>query len=313
MTDNNDNPPRNDQDDKKAAFRRRLYSRCYAQFADATIMRRQRQRTYRTTSAKTNDEDNHLQWIVPASKLRKSNIQSFHILDTSSRCLPEPCLHITGSYGNEYKVTFASKCISCTCDDTPNPCKHVLYIIQRLGVKIKSGLNIIDPVHIMHLLETVSLHRHMLDSKAAMLCLSYTSGKCGICPSFLKGTSSTCCNCAFIIHHSCVPDNGFSCPECRQPWQGIPIPFVGKHRNFHHILRHCRLPVADIPTQQQYPSQRRWRPRPNQQQQAKPLPPPPPPQLNPPIPEANNFSSSAHLIPGSPDKKINIKSEIREV
>jgi hypothetical protein len=247
MTDNNnDSLQRNNQNDQNATSRR-FYSLCYSQFVNAAILNRQRNSRYSSTS--TNDVDNHLRWIVPTTKLRKSNSQSFHILDTLSRSLPDPCLHLTGSYGNEYMVKFASNSISCTCDDTPNPCKHALFIVQRLGVKVKSGLNLIDPSHIFRLLETVPLQRHMLDTKTTKLCLSYTSGRCGLYPCFLKGTSSTCYNWAFIIIHStCVPDIPFSCPQCRQPWQGIPIKFNGKHRNFHHILRHCCYPVADIPT-----------------------------------------------------------------
>ena len=307
-------------------------NRTYAQFADAVIMNRQRISRHRS-SGTTNDDDLHLRWIVPAKKLRKSNIESFYILDTPSRSFSEPCFHITGSYGNEYKVTFALKSISCSCDDTPNPCKHVLFIVQRLGVTVISGLNIINPVHIMHLTQTVPLHRHMLDPKTTMLCLSYTSGKCGLCPSFLNGTSSTCYNCALIVHSTCVPDISFSCPQCLQPWQGIPIQFEGRHRNFHHILRRCRHPVADIPTPKHYQSQRRRRTIANHQQQQPPHPLPilqPPyiqnahlPQHDP-IPEANNFSSTTtHVIPMSPDKKIKpetrrspdktIKQETRQI
>jgi hypothetical protein len=272
--------------------------------------RANRQRTSHSSSTTTNDSDDHLRWIVQTRKLSKSNTQPFFILDTPSRCLPEPCLHLTGSYGNEYKVTFASNNISCSCNDTPNPCKHTLFIVQRLGVKITAGLNIIDPLYIMHLLETVPLHRQMLDPKTTMLCLSYTTGKCGLCLCFLKGTSSTCHNCAFIVHNTCIPDTPFSCPRCRQPWQGIQIPFEGKHRNFYHILRPSRHPVSDMPTQQKYQNQsRRRRTVPIQQRPQQNFPVPPPPHIpnvplspNAPLPDANHLSA-AHLIPGSPDKK----------
>jgi hypothetical protein len=309
MTDNNDNLESNNHNDQNAASRQ-FYNRCLSQFATAAILKRQ---LNSRSPAATNDGDERLRWIVPSSKLQKSNTQSFHMLETPSRCLPEPCLHLTGSYGNEYKVTFASNNISCSCDDTPNPCKHVLFIVQRLGVKITAGLNTIDPFHIMHLLETVLLHRHMLDPKTTTLCLAYTSGKCGLCPRFLKGTSSICFNCAFIVHTSCVPDKPFHCPQRRQPWQGIPIPFEGKHRNFHHILRHCRHPVADMPTHQKYPTHNRRRPRPIQQRppQHHPIRPPPHnPNVPLALPVANN-SSSSHLIPGLPDKKIRIQSTFR--
>ena len=209
------------------------------------------------------------------------------------RCLPEPCLHLTGSYRNEYKVTFALNSISCSCDDTTNPCKHVLFIVQRIGVTIISGLNIINPVHIMHLLKTVPLHQHMLDPKTTKLCLSYTSGKCGLCPSFLKGTSSTCNNCALIVHSTCCKSSiSFPCPQCLQPWQGIPIQFEGRHRNFHHILRHCRHPVADIPTRKQR------RTIANQQQPPQPIPFRPPPLIqnihlppNPPLLSRGNIKT----------------------
>jgi hypothetical protein len=140
MTDNNDSLQRSNQNGQNAASRR-FYSRCYSQFVNAAILNCQRNSCYSSTT--TNDGDNHLQWIVPTTKLRKSNTQSFHILDTPSRSLPEPCLHLTGSCGgNEYMVKFASNSISCRCDDTPNPCKHALFIVQRLGIKVKSGLNL---------------------------------------------------------------------------------------------------------------------------------------------------------------------------
>jgi hypothetical protein len=136
MTDNNDSLQRNNQNDQNAASRR-FYSRCYSHFVNAAILNRQRNSRFSSTT--TNDVHNHLRWIVPTTKLRKSNTQSFYILDTPSHSIPEPCLHLTGSYGNEYMVKFAPNSISFTCDDTPNPCKHALFIVQRLGVKVKSG------------------------------------------------------------------------------------------------------------------------------------------------------------------------------
>lgn len=313
----------NVQNNNQNAGSRRFYNRCFAHFANAAKLNRttthQQQPTSSNTS--TNDGNDLLRWIVQTRKLRKANIQSFYIIDTPSRLLPEPCLHLTGSYGNEYKVMFASNNISCTCDDTTYPCKHILFIIQKLGQKITVGLNIIDPLHILHLLESVPLNHHLLDQKTSNMCLSYTVGKCGICQCFLKGTSATCHNCAFVVHNNCIPDKPFSCPQCHQRWVGIQIPFHGKHRNFYNILRHSRYPVSQIPAKQTYKrkSQISQSARPIRQRQPvppqplqQPFPPPPQPHFpNNPLPPnlalPDDHSSTAHLIPRSPDKQIQTK------
>ena len=55
-------------------------------------------------------------------KLDRARRQSFYIIDTPSRKLPQPIIHITGSYGNLYQITFTPTGISCSCDDYSNPC-----------------------------------------------------------------------------------------------------------------------------------------------------------------------------------------------
>ena len=62
-------------------------------------------------------------------KLDRARRQSFYIIDTPSRKLPQPIIHITGSYGNLYQITFTPTGISCSCDDSSTPCKHILYVL----------------------------------------------------------------------------------------------------------------------------------------------------------------------------------------
>ena len=61
-------------------------------------------------------------------KLDRATGQLFYIIDTPSRKFPVPTIHLTGSHGNLYKITFTPSKILCSCDDSFNPCKHILHI-----------------------------------------------------------------------------------------------------------------------------------------------------------------------------------------
>ena len=57
-------------------------------------------------------------------KLDCATGQSFYIIDTPSRKFPVQIIHLTGSHGNMYKITFTPSKISCSYNDSFNPCKH---------------------------------------------------------------------------------------------------------------------------------------------------------------------------------------------
>ena len=72
-------------------------------------------------------------------KLDRATGQSFYIIDTPSRKFPFPIIHLTGSHGNLYKITFTPSKISCSCDDSFNPCKHILHILVLIRCPLNPG------------------------------------------------------------------------------------------------------------------------------------------------------------------------------
>ena len=61
-------------------------------------------------------------------KLERATGQSFYIINTLSRKFSDPIIHLTGSHGNLYKILFTSIQLSCSCNNSFNPCKHILHI-----------------------------------------------------------------------------------------------------------------------------------------------------------------------------------------
>jgi len=72
-------------------------------------------------------------------KLDRATGQLFYIIDTPSRKFPDPTIHITGSHGNLYQITITPTEISCSCDDSVNPCKHILHILALLPCPLNPG------------------------------------------------------------------------------------------------------------------------------------------------------------------------------
>ena len=126
----------------------------------------QRVRTYLRQNIHAQDDnppsllprDGSLMIKVLRYKLDRARRQSFYIIDTLSRKLPQPIIHITGSYGNLYQITFTPTGISCSCDDSSNPCKHILHVLTLLRSPLNTGWINIFPVQVI-----TSIHSNTLN------------------------------------------------------------------------------------------------------------------------------------------------------
>ena len=96
-------------------------------------------------------------------KLDHATGQLFFIIDTPSRKFSDPIIHLTGSFGNLYKITFTSTNISCSCDNSYNLCKHILHILSLLWCQLNHGLVKIFPIKVITLIHSNIFNLHILD------------------------------------------------------------------------------------------------------------------------------------------------------
>ena len=256
-------------------------------------------------------------------KLERATGQSFYIIDTPSRKFPEPIIHITGSHGNLYRILFTSTQLLCSCDDSFNPCKHILHILSLLRCPLNLGWVTIFPIEVITLIHSNILNRHILDPDSSRLFLRNTNQDCLVCTAAInaKFNYCICFHCSYVFHATCSPlDNNYNnnnninnnnkqCVHCNQQSSFVPVSMLGKHRNFYHVLTHLGLHVQKIPginyhtnptlhRNQRYP----LRPiRLNQPPHLPQPPAPPPPPLAPP--------SDIHVIPNSPPSSRNDDSD----
>ena len=253
-------------------------------------------------------------------KLDRARRQSFYIIDTPSRKLPQPIIHITGSYGNLYQITFTPTGISCSCDDSSTPCKHILYVLTLLRLPLTTGWIKIVPVQVITSIQSNTLNQQVLDPHSSSLFLHGTSHNCFVCKLPIQTTSNylVCTHCSSCFHTSCSPLNdNITCINCNQPSSIVPVRILGNHKNFYHILTHLRLSVKKIPennntnnnnrhTYHRHPSIRRNQPPYPPLPLRIPLPPPPPPPPLPPPPlPPIHVGSNIHIIPASPTTSSN--------
>ena len=253
-------------------------------------------------------------------KLDRARRQSFYIIDTPSRKLPQPIIHITGSYGNLYQITFTPTGISCSCDDSSTPCKHILYVLTLLRLPLNTGWIKIVPVQVITSIQSNTLNQQVLDPHSSSLFLHGTSHNCFVCKLQIQTTSNylVCTHCSSCFHTSCSPLNdNITCINCNQPSSIVPVRILGNHKNFYHILTHLRLSVKKIPennntnnnnrhTYHRHPSIRRNQPPYPPLPLRLPLPPPPPPPPLPPPPlPPIHVGSNIHIIPASPPTSSN--------
>ena len=258
--------------------------------------------------------DGSLMIKVPRHKLDRARRQSFYIIDTPSRKLPKPIIHLTGSYGNLYQITFTPTGISCSCDDSSNPCKHILYVLTLLRSPINTGWINIFPVQVITSIHSNTLNRQVLDPDSSSLFLQGTSQDCFVCNSQIHTKSNylLCTHCSSFFHTSCSPRNNNinnnTCINCHQSSSILSVRMLGNHKNFYHVLNHLRLSVDKIPDHNQHtyrrlPSMRRNQPPNRPLPLPLPLPIPPPPNPPPPPPHGRD----THIIPGSPPTDLDQK------
>lgn len=192
---------------------------------------------------------------IHPSILKRSKEQHFYIIRSVSVFYPnpEPILYLLGSFGNEYKLCFSKDTISCSCDYSNSfPCKHLLFILRSLDVKIKSGPLLVYPYKILQLLTKDSVSHLCLDRKTDDLCSSHrTNGSiCCFCKHLLEGPISTCFQCSLSFHYVCVQDK-FYCPHCSSPCDFLQSHNINNHRNLYNILSRRIIPLSQQPP---YPS-----------------------------------------------------------
>ena len=95
-----------------------------------------------------NDEHKFSFLVEPKRKLKSTN-QIFYIIPTESIFEYQPQFLLTGSYGNEYKLSFTIDSINCSCTYFKSPstmypqklCKHILFILKEVKFDIQCNIN----------------------------------------------------------------------------------------------------------------------------------------------------------------------------
>ena len=150
-------------------------------------------------------------------KLDRATGQSFYIIDTPSQKFPVLIIHVTGSHGNLYKISFSPTKISCSCDDSFNPCKHILHILALLRCPLNTSWVKIFPVQVITLIHPNILNLYILDPDPLTLFLHDTNCDCFVCKTHIHAKSNYrfCFHCSFIFHTSCSPlNNNIRCFNC---------------------------------------------------------------------------------------------------
>ena len=157
---------------------------------------------------------------VLSYKLDCATGQLFYIIDTPSRKFPVPIIHLTGSHGNLYKITFTPTKISCSCDDYFNSCKHILYILALLGCPLNLGWVKIFSVEVITLIHSNILNLHILDPDSSTLFLHNKNWDCFVCKALIHAKSNYCFCCHYssiFIHHAhCSLNNNIRCVNFNQ-------------------------------------------------------------------------------------------------
>ena len=191
-----------------------------------------------------NSNDEHMfSFLVEPRRQLKSTNQFFYIIPTDSIYEYQPQFLLTGSNGNEYKLSFTIDSITCTCADFKSSstippqklCKHILFILKQVKFDIRCGMNHFRPDQILSHLERYSLSNHYVDNNTARLCKSHHSAKCFTCKQYLHSTIQTCKSCAAPFHPPCVEHESI-CPSCKTETEYISSFLLGSYRNLSNIL-----------------------------------------------------------------------------
>ena len=128
-------------------------------------------------------------FLVDERRNFKSSNKSYYIIPTDSILQYEPVIFLTGSHGNEYKLSFTIDSISRTCADFKlsssrvplKLCKHILFILKQINFVVSCGINYFRPDEVLSNLETYSLSNHFLNKRTTDLCRSHRVAKYFYC------------------------------------------------------------------------------------------------------------------------------------
>ena len=201
---------------------------------------------------------------VEPKRFNRSRTQNFYILDSPSRRLQLPTIHLIGSTGNLYTLSFTLSGVCCNCPDTTPFCKHVLFILSVSGMMISKTTFYLNMEFTINQLRTVDLSNYMVDATTNSICCSSINLPCTICRKSMHREFLICSKCYGVSHKSCADRqirtsqhrrrgdiNGSLrhgtptlCFLCNRPWMPFTVGCSGKYRNLSTVLKHFRYPLA---------------------------------------------------------------------
>ena len=192
--------------------------------------------------------------FIEPGRQRRSSTQPFCLMKTTLNSV----FIVLGCTGNAYRVSLFDDCITCNCPDVNHACKHVIFLLSSAGLSLRRQLTF-SPTDLLEKLHSdkpnPKLKDAFLDDHTNLLCSAHIYPNCYFCNHEPSGTLSICSNCGFLSHDRCLQlflttenDSGSHCPRCGTFSTRLTSQFIGRYRNFFHVLRHqghqCMSPVA---------------------------------------------------------------------
>jgi hypothetical protein len=202
-------------------------------------------------------------------RFSRAMTQHFYIIDSPSRRLQLPVIHLIGNTGNLYTVSCTLSGVSCNCPDTTTYCKHILFLLFVSGMmaspKTPFYLNMESTIN---QLRTYDLSNHMLDATTNSICYRSITLSCTVCKKTIRREFFICSKCYAVSHkacgkrkigtdkrrhhgdkydsdrHGCSIPTPSLCFTCHKPWMPFTIGYSGKYRNIHGVLKHFQYPIA---------------------------------------------------------------------
>ena len=181
---------------------------------------------------------------IEPGRLRRASTQPFRLMKSTVNTI----FIVLGSTGNAYVVAVSKESISCNCPDSHPVCKHIVFLLHLSGCSGRRQLtfspsNLVKKLHAEP--PNPKLKKALLDQHTNQLCSAHIYPHCYFCNRAQSGTLSICSSCGFLSHEHCLQlflaeenDSGSHCPRCGKLSSRLPSEFIGRHRNFFHVLRH---------------------------------------------------------------------------
>lgn len=181
---------------------------------------------------------------VEPGRLHRATTQHFSLMKTTVNCI----FIVLGSTGNAYVLTVSKQSISCNCPDSHSPCKHILFLLLVCGFSGRRHVSFL-PTNLLQKLHadppSNKLKRALLDEHTNNLCSAHLYPSCYFCNQQPSGTLTICSSCGFLSHKHCFQmflsednNNGSHCPRCGTMSSMLSSHFIGRYRNFFHVLSH---------------------------------------------------------------------------